>query len=70
MGVKYITSTRDGAQFEADMAKFCKDDKVQGVDVVLNSLSHDDYIPRSLKYLKKNGRFMRSGSETFTRKSK
>jgi acyl transferase domain-containing protein/NADPH:quinone reductase-like Zn-dependent oxidoreductase/NAD(P)-dependent dehydrogenase (short-subunit alcohol dehydrogenase family)/acyl carrier protein len=61
MGVKYITSTRDAAQFEADMAKFCKEDGVTGVDVVLNSLSHDDYIPKTLKYLKKKGRFMEIG---------
>jgi NADPH:quinone reductase-like Zn-dependent oxidoreductase len=61
MGVKYITSTRDGAQFESDMAKFCAEDGVEGVDVVLNSLSHDDYIPRTLKYLKKGGRFMEIG---------
>jgi NAD(P)-dependent dehydrogenase (short-subunit alcohol dehydrogenase family) len=43
------------------MAKFCKQDGVTGVDVVLNSLSHDEYIPRTLKYLKKNGRFMEIG---------
>ena len=61
MGVKYITSTRDGAQFEADMAKFVAEDGVDGIDVVLNSLSHDEYIPRTLKYLKKNGRFMEIG---------
>jgi thioesterase domain-containing protein/NAD(P)-dependent dehydrogenase (short-subunit alcohol dehydrogenase family)/acyl carrier protein len=47
--------------FDADMAKFCKEDGVTGVDVVLNSLSHDDYIPTTLKYLKKGGRFMEIG---------
>eukprot|EP00971_Amphidinium_carterae_P104254 2064771-Amphidinium_carterae.1 len=32
-----------------------------GVDVVLNSLSHDNYIGRSLSLLKTNGRFMDRG---------
>lgn len=31
------------------------------VKVVLNSLSHDDYIPKSLSYLRKGGRFMEIG---------
>eukprot|EP00959_Pyramimonas_sp_CCMP1952_P093449 1955831-Pyramimonas_sp.AAC.1 len=35
--------------------------KIEGIDVVLNSLSHDDYIPRSLALLKKGGRFMEIG---------
>ena len=30
--------------------------------VVLNSLSHDDYIPKSLGFLKKGGRFMEIGT--------
>jgi len=61
LGVKRITSTRDGAKFEEEMKKFLKEDGIDGVDVVLNSLSHDDYIPRSLAVLKKGGRFMEIG---------
>ena len=44
MGVKYITSTRDGTKFEAEMKEFIKQDGNGGLDCVLNSLSHDDYI--------------------------
>jgi NADPH:quinone reductase-like Zn-dependent oxidoreductase len=32
MGVKYITSTRDRAKFDEDMAKFIKADGVSGID--------------------------------------
>eukprot|EP00933_Yihiella_yeosuensis_P033453 TRINITY_DN27154_c0_g1_i1.p1 TRINITY_DN27154_c0_g1~~TRINITY_DN27154_c0_g1_i1.p1 ORF type:complete len:1548 (+),score=394.66 TRINITY_DN27154_c0_g1_i1:542-4645(+) len=60
-GVKFITSSRNGTKFEEDMKKFLKEDGAEGVDVVLNSLSHDDYIPRSLALLKKGGRFMEIG---------
>merc|ERR1712232_830452 len=45
LGVKYITSSRDGKQFEEDMRQFLKQEGAEGIDVVLNSLSHDDYIP-------------------------
>jgi len=61
LGVKYITSTRDGQKFETDMKKFLADAGVDGIDVVINSLSHDDYIPRSLALLRKGGRFMEIG---------
>merc|ERR1719305_116922 len=70
MGVKYITSTRNRAKFDEDMAKFLKADGVSGVDVVLNSLSHDDYIPTSLKYLKKGGKFMEIGKRDVWSKEK
>jgi len=61
LGVKYITSSRNGAKFEEDMTRMLKDAGADGLDVVLNSLSHDDYIPRSLKLLRKGGRFMEIG---------
>ncbi|CAE8655636.1 unnamed protein product [Polarella glacialis] len=61
LGVKYITSSRDGAKFKEEMRQMLKDDGAEGVDVVLNSLSHDDYIPRSLALLSKGGRFMEIG---------
>ncbi|CAE7306072.1 ppsC [Symbiodinium microadriaticum] len=61
MGVKYITSSRDVKKFEEDMKAFLKEDGADGVDVVLNSLSHDDYIPKSLSFLSKGGRFMEIG---------
>ena len=40
MGVKYITSSRDVKKFEDDMQRFLKEDGADGLDVVLNSLSH------------------------------
>ena len=61
LGVKYIASSRDGAAFEKEMKKFLKEDKADGFDVVLNSLSHDDYIPRSLAMLREGGRFCEIG---------
>ncbi|CAJ1343367.1 unnamed protein product, partial [Effrenium voratum] len=61
MGVKYITSSRDVKVFEEDMKRFLKEDGAEGVDCVLNSLSHDDYIPKSLGFLQKGGRFMEIG---------
>jgi len=61
LGLKYITSTRSGTQFEVDMQRFLDESGGEGVDVVLNSLSHDDYIPRSLKFLRKGGRFIEIG---------
>ena len=61
LGVKFITSSRNGVKFEADMQKFLEQDGADGVDVVLNSLSHDDYIPRSLSLLRKGGRFIEIG---------
>ncbi|CAK9099313.1 Polyketide synthase PksJ (PKS) [Durusdinium trenchii] len=54
---------RDEA-FEEDMKRFMKEDGADaagGLDVVLNSLSHDDYIPKSLGFLRKGGRFMEIG---------
>jgi len=58
LGVKFITISRSGEQFEEDMKKFLG---TKGVDVVLNSLSHDDFIGRSLRLLKKGGRFVEIG---------
>ena len=60
-GVKYITSSRSGIKFEEDMKTFLAEEGVDGVDVVLNSLSHDDYISRSLACLKSGGRFIEIG---------
>ncbi|CAK0873388.1 unnamed protein product, partial [Prorocentrum cordatum] len=61
LGVKHITSSRDGKRFEADMRGFLDEAGADGVDVVLNSLSHDDYIHRSLRLLRPGGRFMEIG---------
>eukprot|EP00438_Fugacium_kawagutii_P013946 Skav203412 [mRNA] locus=scaffold1743:246905:256066:- [translate_table: standard] len=47
-----------------DMKNFLKD--TDGLDVVLNSLSHDDYIGRSLALLKPGGRFMEIGKRGHT----
>merc|ERR1719458_891256 len=43
------------------MHKFLQDSGTAGIDVVINSLSHDDYIGRSLKLLRKGGRFIEIG---------
>ena len=61
LGVKYITSSRSGTRFESDMKRFLLEEQIDGVDVVLNSLSHDDYIERSLSFLKSGGRFIEIG---------
>jgi len=61
LGVKYITSSRNGKQFEDDMKRFLEESGADGIDVVINSLSHDDYIPRSLALLRQGGRFMEIG---------
>lgn len=61
LGVKYITSSRSGNKFEADMKSFLEQEDAEGVDVILNSLSHDDYISRSLSFLKSGGRFIEIG---------
>lgn len=59
--MKYITSSRSGNKFEADMKSFLEQEDAEGVDVILNSLSHDDYISRSLSFLKSGGRFIEIG---------
>lgn len=61
IGVKHITSSRNGARFEEEMRSFLEKEGLEGVDVVLNSLSHDDYIPRSLAFLRNGGRFLEIG---------
>ncbi|CAJ1437568.1 unnamed protein product, partial [Effrenium voratum] len=61
LGVKYITSSRNGSKFEEDMKRFMQEQGADGIDVVLNSLSHDDYIGRSLALLKPGGRFVEIG---------
>ena len=43
------------------MKSFLEKEAAEGVDVVLNSLSHDDYISRSLACLKSGGRFIEIG---------
>ena len=45
-------------KFEGVVKAFLKEDGASGVDAVLNLLSHDDYIPKSLGFLSKSWRFM------------
>ncbi|CAK9055131.1 unnamed protein product [Durusdinium trenchii] len=59
LGVKFITSSRNGDEFEKEMKEFLKG--TDGIHVVLNSLSHDNYIGRSLGLLAKGGRFVEIG---------
>eukprot|EP00439_Symbiodinium_sp_Y106_P081712 s190_g20.t2 len=61
LGVKFVTSSRNAAQFEEELSGFLTESEADGVDVVLNSLSHDRYIPLSLSFLKKGGRFIEIG---------
>ena len=58
LGVQFVTSSRDAAKFQADMEGFLGADGK--IDVVLNSLI-EDFIPGSLRFLAKNGRFMELG---------
>ncbi|CAJ1416737.1 unnamed protein product [Effrenium voratum] len=59
LGVKFITSSRNGEEFEKEMKEFLKGS--DGIHVVLNSLSHDNFIGRSLSLLAKGGRFVEIG---------
>ena len=59
--MKFVTSSRNAAQFEEELSGFLTESEADGVDVVLNSLSHDRYIPLSLSFLKKGGRFIEIG---------
>eukprot|EP00927_Polykrikos_kofoidii_P027406 TRINITY_DN24121_c0_g1_i1.p1 TRINITY_DN24121_c0_g1~~TRINITY_DN24121_c0_g1_i1.p1 ORF type:complete len:1726 (+),score=253.18 TRINITY_DN24121_c0_g1_i1:168-5180(+) len=61
LGVKYITSSRNGDRFARDMQTFFEESGASGVDVVLNCFSHDDYIPRSVALLRQGGRFLEIG---------
>lgn len=61
IGVQCVASSRDGDRFEKEMREFFEQSGSEGVDVILNSLSHDDYIKRSLSFLRKGGRFMEIG---------
>ena len=54
-----MCNSRDCAEFVRQM-KECAGDG-GGVDVVLNSFSHEDYISASLDLLNENGRFMEIG---------
>eukprot|EP00435_Cladocopium_sp_Y103_P035571 s1052_g9.t1 len=58
MGVRFVASSRDGSLFEEELAGHLTGEKM---DVVLNSLSHDDFIGRSLKFLRPNGVFVEIG---------
>lgn len=58
MGVRFVASSRDGSLFQEELAGHLTGEKM---DVVLNSLSHDDFIGRSLKFLRPNGVFVEIG---------
>ena len=58
MGVTRISTTRDCAVFVREMGKILGESKL---DAVLNSLSHQDYIPESLAMLRDGGHFMEIG---------
>ena len=58
MNVTNITSTRDSKKFEADMQVMLGGNNL---DIVLNSMSHDDYIPKSAALLRAGGIFLEIG---------
>ena len=58
LGVRHIASSRKGDEFEAEMGELLGGEQV---DVVLNSLSHEGFIGRSLKFLRSGGRFVEIG---------
>ncbi|CAJ1424888.1 unnamed protein product, partial [Effrenium voratum] len=59
LGVKFITSSRNGAVAERKGPHVRQGS--DGIHVVLNSLSHDNFIGRSLSLLAKGGRFVEIG---------
>ena len=58
MGITRISTTRDCAVFVREMGAILGASKL---DAVLNSLSHQDYIPESLAMLRDGGHFMEIG---------
>ena len=58
MGVTRVSTTRDCAVFVREMGEILG---VSKLDAVLNSLSHQDYIPESLAMLRDGGHFMEIG---------
>lgn len=61
LGVKYISSSRDPAQFKTDMEQwFEQEDQDNRLDVVLNCLA-GDYIQISVRYLNSGGYFLELG---------
>ncbi|CAK9097816.1 unnamed protein product [Durusdinium trenchii] len=59
MGVKFVANSRDGKMFEEELcSELANGEKM---DVVLNSLSHDNFIGRSLAFLREGGTFVEIG---------
>ncbi|CAE7415002.1 pikAI [Symbiodinium natans] len=61
MGVKCVTSSRDGRKFEEELAAVLAEENDAKLDVILNSLSHDNFIGRSLSFLGTGGFFIEIG---------
>ncbi|CAE7743783.1 ppsC, partial [Symbiodinium pilosum] len=67
MGVKCVTSSRDGQKFQEQMATALADENNAQLDVVLNrteslpSRGHDNFIGRSLSFLRDGGVFIEIG---------
>ena len=61
-GVKHTASSRDCGLFEAEMGlMLSKQTRRAMLDALLNSLSHDEYIPASLALLRHGGHFEEIG---------
>lgn len=61
MGVTCVASSRDGSKFEEEMANALAKENSAKIDVVLNSLSHDNFIGRSLAFVGAGGIFIEIG---------
>ncbi|CAE7420883.1 pikAI [Symbiodinium sp. CCMP2456] len=61
MGVTCVASSRDGSKFEEELARALANDNSAKIDVVLNSLSHDNFIGRSLAFVGAGGTFIEIG---------
>ncbi|CAE8596981.1 unnamed protein product [Polarella glacialis] len=63
-GIRDVTSSRDGHAFTMDMLEASMSSATPSTNVpavVLNSLTHDDFVPRSVATLGVGGRFLELG---------
>ena len=68
-GVLHTASSRDYRAFVAEMSIMLQEHQHEGLHVVLNSLSHDSYIPASLTLLCRGGQFIEIGKRGIWREA-
>lgn len=54
-GISFISTSRHSAEFSKEMKEMLKADGANGVDVILNSLTHDNYVKISVDLLNVGG---------------